>query len=425
MNDLGNLLQMIYDLLSGWFTSFTSHATAVMEKLNLIETDTASIKNSASDIKDNTDDIKDNTGAIVTPVQSIKTNTDSIKNDTTTIKNNVSTMTNQLGTISTNVGTASAFTEDVANNTLDIKDRIVTIGSDTTQLRSNSNTITSDVSDIKTALNYYLANTPVTEDVEGSICNCDTDLTDYLQACNVTIPADQTGFSGITLTKTGKNLTPYNEYNSLIPAPLWGTNFTSFQNFLNTLPSGTYTLRNKYKVVTLPGNNTVQYVAPYVRALINGSYVPLNTYSVLTDNNPAIDKVYDRTTVITITPEAVGKISNIYLYCDSSVHSGSDRGTYIAYDFELELGDTTSTIAYEPYKSMTYTITFGTTITDGAEINLLDGIIKVNSTPVSYLSISPIVVRTYKGINNIYSDIGTTALTYRETLKHYIDKQEA
>ena len=81
--------------------------------------------------------------------------------------------------------------------------------------------------------------------------------------------------------------------------------------------------------------------------------------------------------------------------------------------------------SYEPYKVMSYRVTFGSTITDGAEINLLDGIIKINSTPVSYLSISPIAVRTYKGVNNIYSDIGTTALTYRETLKHYMEKQEA
>ena len=92
-------------------------------------------------------------------------------------------------------------------------------------------------------------------------------------------------------------------------------------------------------------------------------------------------------------------------------------------DFMLEVNNTAT--AYEPYKSMTYPVSFGTTITDGAEINLLDGIIKINSTPVSYLSVSPIAVRTYKGVNNIYSDVGTTALTYRETLKHYIDKQEA
>ena len=384
MNDLGNLLQMIYDLLSGWFTSFTSHATAVMEKLNLIETDTASIKNSASDIKSNTDDIKDNTGAIITPVQSIKTNTDSIKTDTTNIKNNVSTMTNQLGTISTNVGTASAFTEDVANNTLDIKDRIVTIGSDTTQLRSNSNTITSDVSDIKTALNYYLANTPVTEDVEGSICNCDTDLTDYLQACKVTILADQTGYTGITLTKCGKNLLPNKR-----------------------LIRGTSTV-----YIGIDNANNRIHLIPGTYSLNVSSNIDLTAY-IQGDNTSrvTIGSSFPSTFTITSEDDFV-----IWLY-----HAPTLAPTDFD-NFQLEFGANTS---YEPYKAMTYPVSFGTTITDGAEINLLDGIIKVNSTPVSYLSISPIAVRTYKGVNNIYSDVGTTALTYRETLKHYLDKQEA
>lgn len=392
MNDLGNLLQMIYDLLSGWFTSFTSHATAVMEKLNLIETDTASIKNSASDIKSNTDDIKDNTGAIVTPVLSIKTNTDSIKTDTTNIKNNVSTMTNQLGTISTNVGTCSAFTEDVANNTLDIKNRIVTIGSDTTQLRSNSNTITSDVSDIKTALNYYLANTPVTEDVEGSVCNFDTDLTDYLQACNVTIPADLSGFSGITLTKCGKNIlnASVSEINTTTPASATtqSLNITSTIVFSMTASADYSNSDNYWLIYIQKADNTRTYITPVAGQT--------KTQTIVADSNNPITAIYYRKTGVT---------------------SGS------VFNFMIEMGSTDT--SYEPYKVMTYPVSFGTTITDGAEINLLDGIIKVNSTPVSYQSITPIAVRTYKGVNNIYSDVGTTALTYRESLKHYMDKQEA
>ena len=408
MNDLGNLLQMIYDLLSGWFTSFTSHATAVMEKLNLIETDTASIKNSASDIKSNTDDIKDNTGAIVTPVQSIKTNTDSIKNDTTTIKNNVSTMTNQLGTISTNVGTASAFTEDVANNTLDIKDRIVTIGSDTTQLRSNSNTITSDVSDIKTALNYYLANTPVTEDVEGSICNCDTDLTDYLQACKVTIPADQTGFSGITLTKCGKNLAggfyDYSSWKDFVSVGDVPTTASNRGYVLKTSPGKTYSIS-----FGLDASNI-----PYYIYLCKTDGVTSSRIAYITSGTSIMNSTY------TFTAD-----SSLYYLRSGSMGNLTSFNTQIGKISFCQFEESDIVTSYEPYKAMTYPVSFGTTITDGAEINLLDGIIKVNSTPVSYLSISPIVVRTYKGINNIYSDIGTTALTYRETLKHYIEKQEA
>lgn len=410
------LLQQILDLLKGWVSSFTQFATDVMTKLNLIEEDTDNL----SDIKSNTDDIKDNTGAVVTPIQSIQSTNATIASDTTAIKNTVSGMSNQLTTISTNVGTASAFAEDCANNTLDIKDRVVTIGSDTTQLRSNSNTITADVSDIKTALNYYIANTPVTEDVEGSICNFDTDLADYLQACNVTIPADLTGFTGITITKCGKNLSSTN----ILPSGIyWGSNNTTFVNLLNTLPIGKYTITVKYKIDTLPGNNKVQYSRPVIRALINGNVVNLSSYASIVDNNPSVDKIYDTFCTIDITSEAVGNITNFYFYCDQAdTHSGSDRGTYTPCNIQIEVGETQT--VFEAYKATTYPVSFGTTITDGAEINLLDGIIKVNSTPVSYLSISPVAIRTYKGVNNIYSDIGTTALTYRETLKHYLDKQE-
>ena len=398
MNDLGNLLQMIYDLLTGWFNSFTSHATDVMEKLNLIEIDTASIKNSASDIKDNTDDIKDNTGAIVTPVQSIKTNTDSIKNDTTSIKNNVSTMTNQLGTISTNVGTASAFAEDVANNTLDIKDRIVTIGSDTTQLRSNSNTITSDVSDIKTALNYYLANTPVTEDVEDNICNFDTDLTDYLQACNVTIPADLSGYSGITITKCGKNLFDLTKYQNL------RTNYEYIEA--------------SYYCRAIPLKPNTTYTISQNAGITDSAVILMNRTANV--NGPGYFDLRKASDVKTYTTDSTG---NLYIGIVSTGTDAQANARIPVCNVQIEESDTAT--AYDPYKSMTYPVSFGTTITDGAEINLLDGIIKINSTPVSYLSISPVAVRTYKGINNIYSDIGTTALTYRETLKHYLDKQEA
>ena len=405
MNDVGNLLQMIYDLLTGWLNSFTSYATDVMEKLNLIEEDTASIKNSASDIKSNTDAIKDNTGAIITPVQSIKTNTDSIKTDTTSIKNNVSTMTNQLGTISTNVGTASSFTEDVANNTLDIKDRIVTIGSDTTQLRSNSNTITSDVSDIKTALNYYLSSTPVTEDVEGAICNLDTDLTDYLQACKVTIPADQTGYTGITISKCGKNLLE----NNITTQTLNGTTVTLNPDRSITV-SGTPTSQSRF--VVLPGDFIVR-----IPCRFTCGNIPTGIRFFCLRNSggnisyPTLTNGYNLSTI-------GDKFSSIRL----EVNTTYDGTPVTFYPMISSIDNDT---VYEPYKAMTYPVSFGSAITDGAEVDLLEGLIKINSTPVSYQSITPVAVRTYKGVNNIYSDVGTTALTYRETLKHYIDKQEA
>lgn len=406
MNDLGNLLQLIYDLLSGWYNAFTDHAVAVLAKLDLIEDDTSSIKNSASDIKSNTDDIKDNTGAIITPVQSIKTNTDSIKTDTTNIKNNVSTMTNQLGTINSNVGSAKAFTEDVANNTLEIKNKIVTIASDTTQMRSNSNNITSDVSDIKTALNYYLANTPVTEEVEGYVCNIDTDLSDYLEKCKVSIPADLTGFSGITLSKIGKNICP-----ALI---------SSNNNGLTTTISADGTIHVVGTATGTGGYITTSVNFPFT--ILAGLQITLSISNTLTGSlrmifNSGTADISINNKYTTMTANTNLTSGRLYLF------TTANQSYDLSFKFQIEVG--AKATAYEPYKSMTYPVSFGSTITDGAEIDLLEGIIKINSSPVSYQSITPIAVRTYKGVNNIYSDVGTTALTYRETLKHYMDKQEA
>ena len=90
--------------------------------------------------------------------------------------------------------------------------------------------------------------------------------------------------------------------------------------------------------------------------------------------------------------------------------------------FQIELGTSSSNL--EKYEGSEFPITFTTPITDGAEVDLLSGIVKINTTPVTYDSITPIAIRTFKGVNNIYSDIGNMSVTYRETLKHYLEKQQ-
>lgn len=381
------LLEKILTLLTGWLEAFTDHAGNVLAKLNLIEEDTDTIVSNTSDIAEDTEDIKDNTASVITPINnisgntsSIKTNTDSIKADTTIIKNNINT-------ISTNTGSTSAFCEDIANNTLDCSNRLVTIGSDTTQLRSNSNNITADVADIKTALNYYIANSIVTEDSEGSICNFDTDLEDYLQKAIVTIPADLTGFSGITLTKKGKNyIDDTLTYQQTVNQVLIGQTVAQ-TSLLTYLKAGTYTV----------SSSTSKLATMYYR--YSGGYISLGANTA-----PRTFTINEDMYVC------------FYLYTSTGL-TPSDINWFL-----VETGDTAT--SYEPYKAMTYPVSFGSTITDGAEIDLLSGVVKINTSPVTYTSITPIAVRTYKGINNIYSDIGNTALTYRETLKHYLDKQQ-
>lgn len=394
------LLEKILTLLTGWLEDFTTHAGNVLAKLNLIEEDTSNL----SDIKDNTADTASNTASVITPINnisgntsSIKTNTDSIKADTTIIKNNINT-------ISTNTGSTSAFCEDIANNTLDCSNRLVTIGSDTTQLRSNSNNITADVADIKTALNYYIGNTIVTEDSEGSICNIDTDLEDYLQKSVVTIPADSTGFSGVTLTKCGKNLLS----NSIITQTLNGTTVKLNPDKSITV-SGTPSTQTRFTL--LPGDFIVVIPCRFTCGTIPSG---IRFFSLRnsggTISYPTLTNGYNLATI-------GDKFSVIRLEVNTTYD-----GTPVTFYPMISVADNDT--VYEPYKAMTYPVSFGSTITDGAEIDLLSGVVKINTSPITYTSITPIAIRTYKGINNIYSDIGNTALTYRETLKHYLDKQQ-
>ena len=185
------LLEQIIQLLSDFFSKAVTNFTNILLKLNLIEEDTSnleSIKSDSADIKNHVrsidistattmestasidgkltstnnslstvnnhlSDINSNTGNLITPVNSIKTNTDTIKADTTTIKNAVSPMANQLSTINANVGIISAFSEDIASNTLNSYNRLVTISSDTTQIRANGITTNDILSDIYDLLN--------------------------------------------------------------------------------------------------------------------------------------------------------------------------------------------------------------------------------------------------------------------------------
>ena len=385
MNDLGNLLQMIYDLLSGWFTSFTSHATAVMEKLNLIETDTASIKNSASDIKSNTDDIKDNTGAIITPVQSIKTNTDSIKTDTTNIKNNVSTMTNQLGTISTNVGTCSAFTEDVANNTLDIKDKVVTIASDTTQIRSNTNTVVTDMSKVYEALKWALIDKITTETEEGdNSVSFDTDLTNDLVSLEVGIEPTQTG----TGTPSPTNVRPITgATDKSITANGNNVTITLGQTVYNAILD---VITGVLKITHIKAITTSSNCTTYGGLSSNGARFT----SAL--NAPyrfasAICNMADIATNTTYTPGimAVG-IDNNQIYWFSIIDI-------------LGLSD------LQAFK-------------DWLDLHPVDVIYEL-STPIE-VQLTPSQIATIKGINTIITD-GNISVTYEESVKHYLDKQEA
>ena len=385
------LLEQIIQLLKGWIESFNNHAEAVEESLT-------DLNNTASDIELNTDpipEIRDNTGAIITPITQIKTNTDSIKTDLTQIKTDTGIIKNNANSISTSSGAAAAFAEDCATNTLDIVDKVTTIASDTTQLRADSANITADVSSINQALGYYIANTPVTEDSEGAICNFDTDMEDYLQKAICTIPADGSGFSSILVSQAGINL--FDEVLELGKYDNSGAKATSN----NQLRSANY--------IPIKENISLYVYIPYSSNV--AGFAVSNYYDV---NKTFLSKQNITSNGYQITTPANA--------CYMTFFISANYGTTYNNDICFNYPDTERT--YSSYTGNTFNISLGSTITDGAEVDLLSGIVKINTTPVTYSSITPIAIRTYKGVNNIYSDVGSMSLTYRETLKHYLDKQQ-
>lgn len=402
------LLQQIRDRISKWFTDFTTHAQHVENKLDSIDQTASDIKTDA----DNLPDIKDNTAAVITPINNIKTNTDSIKTDVTQIKTDTGIIKNNANSISTSAGAAAAFAEDCATNTLDIKDKITTIASDTTQLRADSANIAADVSSINQALGYYIANTPVTEDVEGDICNFDTDMEDYLQKAICTIPADGSGFSSIDVVKSGKNILMLNSSNEVSSNNVT-TTYTA--NGMSIVSTGTYS-RIMYKIKVKPN---VSYTLSFT-GVSTGNYSRCLVTNSISWSNPDYGYISISSTSTDFVKTIIPTVDTIYIgfYVTSTVSGGTEDISYI----QFEEGE--SKTVFETFKATINTVSFGSTITDGAEVDLLSGIVKINTTPVTYYSITPIAIRTYKGVNNIYSDVGSMSLTYRETLKHYLNKQQ-
>lgn len=160
------LLRMIYDLLAKTFIELGQQIENIATKLNLIEEDTDAIQHDVSDIKDdvgliatdtstivsNTTDIKTNTGAIVTPVNNIRNTVTTMSGNVANMDDNIESIENAMGTISTNVGRCAGFDEDIATNTLNSYNKLVTIASDTTQMRADNQVIIGLLQDILTEI---------------------------------------------------------------------------------------------------------------------------------------------------------------------------------------------------------------------------------------------------------------------------------
>lgn len=452
------LLEKILSLLEGWAGSFASFIIDLMAKLNLIETETANLP----DIKTNTDNISTNTDSMTATLTNIKTDTGVISGKVNTIDSNTTIIKNNINTISTNVGTASAFCEDTANNTLEIVDKITTIASDTTQLRTNSNSISADVSEIKNTLGLYLYNTIVTEDSEGSIANFDTDLKDYLQEAKVTIPADA---GGITEAKIG-----YVDFNQLVKNGNFSDNsnwtgggnvslsvanneitvtFTAIptydyqgviQQSINTVSGHIY--YSKYDIY-VPKNSKVSTVWLNVKTTkdINSGWNEISGIARETTSYPYVrfgvvtagstnyqigDSYIIKNCVLIDLTELFGSTIAEYLYALPDNGLNIVKQLFNKDYYPYNAGGTLVSVesvngSYYPNAS----VSFGSSITDGGELDLLTGLITVNTTPPSIIPVDPVSIRTLKGLNSIWSNVGDMSVTYRETLKHYLEKQNS
>lgn len=386
------LLQQILDLLKGFFGDFVEWCNTMGDHMAAIHTNTDSLP----DIETNTDSIAADTTSIKNAVQNLVTWIVSIYHRVNGIETNTGIIKNNSGSIATSAGAAAAFAEDCATNTLNIDNRLVTIGSDTTQIRADTTSLAANVAEIKDTLGLYLYNTIVTEDAEGNVALCDTDLKDYLTEAKVTIPADAGGISGINVNQVKKNL------------------FAGYGNKTYINPNTDYYMSSSEisggKRIRLSFfDETDTQITPVRTAGTSGFYVAGNGNLVLSGDATYLHNVFG------VTNADV----KYFIVIDDSITSYN----YPNYpDIQVEEG--TAKTDYEGYSNTTTAISF-TSITDGAEIDLLTGLIKINTSPVTYDSITPIAIRTYKGVNNFYSDIGTTSVTYRETLKHYLKKQEA
>ena len=384
---LNQLLETIIQILTGWLDKFTSHSQHVEDKLD-------SLDQTASDIKTNTEpisDIKDNTGAVVTPIQNIKSNTDSIKQSSQTSANNTTAILNNISTLSINTGRAAAYAQDCANNTLDIKDKITTIASDTTQLRADTTELNNMSDKIYEAIKWSLADKYIDETESGpSPMSFDTDIADDLISCKVGLVAQQTG----TGNPSPDNVRPITGYSSMditvngssITIALGDTYY--FGNL--DVVSGTLTITHGYYTVISSTS-----FSNFISSAQYGSFARVTNIG---------QQYVDDSAICTICDMATGESYN-----DRTATPTIDR------------------IFIDTQGYVTLRATNTVTISNVNEIKsrfMGANICYKLAAPVT-ISLTAQQITAINGVNTITSDTnGEIEVSYKESIKHYLDKQD-
>ena len=376
------LLEKIITILEGWIQSFASHAQHVEDKLD-------SLDQTASDIETNTEpisDIADNTGAVVTPIQNIKSNTDSIKQSSQTSANNTTAILNNISTLSTNTGRAAAFAEDCANNTLEIKDKITTIASDTTQLRADTSEL-NDMSDkIYEAIKWSLSDKYIDETESGpSPMSFDTDIADDLIKLNAGIVSTQSG-SGIPSYNNVRSINGYTDQNIILNgnANLISLGQTVYSGVMNVI-TGVLTIDRIMKVFDGSSDE------------IWNEYPTANGFFVSGLNDHVTENYGEGKCNMLPTSKSVGTLGVIY-------------GINSKYIFTAQVKSEWNV----------------------SNVSDLRTFLSSNNLEIEYKLATPIEVQltaqqiaAVKGVNTITSDTnGDIEVTYKESIKHYLDKQD-
>lgn len=381
---LNQLLETIIQILTGWLDKFNSHAQHVEDKLD-------SLDQTASDIETNTDpipDIRDNTAAVITPIQNIKSNTDSIKTSSQTSANNTTAILNNISTLSTNTGRAAAFAEDCANNTLDIKDKVTTIASDTTQLRADTDELNTMSDKIYEAIKWSLADKYIDETESGpSPMSFDTDTADDLKSLIIGIIGSQSG-SGDPSPSNIRSFNTYSNANIVVNGNTLQIAFGQnvYKGYVDAV-SGKLVIEYAVKILNDPtawrtsGSTVVTYYYN-MPALFNDRYLSNN--------------------------------STDYLECSAFPVMGSS-----------------ATVNFARWTSSTSYL-FGVKLNTSYTLSDLETLTSSGDLAVSYKLATPVEVQltaqqiaAVKGVNTISSDTnGDIEVTYKESIKHYLDKQD-
>ena len=398
------LLQKIIELLTGFFGDFIEWANTVGDKIASIKDNTDSLP----DIETNTDTIANDTTAINNGVNTLNTRASQIFTRVNSIDQNTGYIKNYSQSIATSSGTAAAFAEDIANNTLNTYDKVTTIASDTTQMRADNQVVQADLDKIYDAIRWSLINVPMTETESGeSPLIFNTDMAEKLNYIKCLIEAVETG-SG---TKSPSN--PYTissisdldlTVNGVQTTLALGQTVYGGEIVLTKKASGYgVKLRVTSKQITLNGSQTIALKNWQPKESSVGFAYSADEYDGArpTANNVALDGL----TSDQLTTQSY-----------SSIYGGSvDWAIAVmnsnAYGIFVRLGDTSLTTdnAINAYLS-DHPINVIYPLATPIEIDLTDA--------------SDIVALV--GVNTISSNgNGDITVTYTESVKHYLDKQEA